>query len=82
MIWLTYSPIAETKRYYKLCTTEAECTNESGPGQSTVDLFLNWGPIIYLVTVFPTMYLSTRKNFRKVVILSICLETAAVALRV
>ena len=33
MIWLTYSPVAETtKRYYKLCTTEAECTNESGPG--------------------------------------------------
>ena len=31
MIWLTYSPVAETtKRYYKLCTTEAECTNESG----------------------------------------------------
>eukprot|EP00944_MAST-04C_sp_MAST-4C-sp1_P003600 g3600.t1 len=83
MIWLTYSPVAETtKRYYGLCKTDAECKSENGPGQSTVDLFLNWGPIMYLLTVFPTMWLATRKNaLRRIVLLSVFLETAAVALR-
>eukprot|EP00943_MAST-04B_sp_MAST-4B-sp1_P001875 g1875.t1 len=83
MIWLTFSPIAEsTKRYYGLCKTDAECKNESGPGQATVDLFLNWGPIIYVITVFPTMWISTQKKaLRKVVLLSVFLETVAVAAR-
>ena len=58
MFWLTFSPIAlHTEKYYEV-------------SEATVDLLLNWGPIIFLPTL-PLTYLllNTRHGFRKCVLI-------------
>ena len=57
MFWLTFSPIASsTQSYYKI-------------SEATVDLLLNWGPIIFLPSL-PLTYLllNTRRGLRVCVI--------------
>ena len=82
-IWLTYSPVAaSSKKFYGLCHTESECQDEKGPGQADIDLFLNWGPIIYIFTVFPVMKFSRRENSLKTIVqASVALELCCCALR-
>ncbi len=83
LLWLSFSPIAATtKAYYGLCKTPAECNDEQGPGQTDIDLFLNWGPIIYCLTTVPTVWLATTQQaLRKITLLSVFLEIGCVAMR-
>ena len=83
LLWLSFSPIAATtKAYYGLCKTPAECNDEQGPGQTDIDLFLNWGPIIYCLTTVPTIWLATTQQaLRKITLLSVFLEIGCVAMR-
>lgn len=83
LLWLTFSPVAKaTKEFYHLCDTPTDCAANDGPGQDTVDLFLNWGPIIYLLTIFPVMWLASKKNaLKNCIMLSAVLELLCVSLR-
>lgn len=70
MFWLTFSPIAgPTKNFYQI-------------DEATVDLLLNWGPIIFLPTL-PLIYLllNTRHGLRKCVLIFAILPLIATCLR-
>jgi FLVCR family MFS transporter len=70
MFWLTFSPIAEpTKSFYHV--TEA-----------TVDLLLNWGPIIFLPTL-PLIYvlLNSHHGLRKCILVFAIVSLIATLLR-
>jgi hypothetical protein len=71
MFWLTFSPIASsTIAFYKV--TEA-----------TVDLLLNWGPIIFIPTL-PLIYfiLNTHHGLRKCVLIYAIVSLIATLIRV
>ena len=70
LFWLTYSPITqETQAYY-------------GISAATVNLLLNWGPIIYLVVILPAMTLAAKSNgLRKCVMLAASLQCTTGCIR-
>lgn len=50
LVWITFSPIvAEAGEYYSI-------------DASTVDLLLNWGPIIFIPVTFPMMWIAQQQN--------------------
>ena len=70
MFWLTFSPIAKcTEDFYHI-------------DEATVDLLLNWGPIIFLPTL-PLIYfiLNTRRGLRKCVLIYAILSFIATFIR-
>ena len=71
LFWLTFSPISnEAMAYYNVDV-------------NTVNLLLNWGPIIYIPCQFLTFWLaSVRGGLRKVVLCSSSLCSLAMLLRV
>ena len=70
LFWLTFSPISDSAMaYYNIDTP-------------TVNLLLNWGPIIYLPLQFVTFYISSaRGGLRKIVLCSSTLCLVAMILR-
>ena len=70
LFWLTFSPISDAAEvYYNISTP-------------TVNLLLNWGPIIYLPLQFVTFYVSSaRGGLRKIVLCSSTLCLVAMLLR-
>jgi hypothetical protein len=71
LIWLTFSPIARnTEAYYKIT-------------DSTIDLLLNWGPIIF-IPCLPLTYVLLNKHhgLRRCVILLAITDFAAALVRV
>ena len=71
IIWLTFSPIARaTEKYYNI-------------GDSTVTLFLNWGPIIF-IPCLPLTYMLLNKpsGLRKCVLILAVMDFLGAACRV
>ena len=70
LFWLTFSPISDlAEEYYGLSV-------------DTVNLLLNWGPIIYIPCQFLTFYISSvRGGLRKVVLTSSTICLLAMCLR-
>jgi len=70
MFWLTFSPIAtSTEKFYQV-------------SEATVDLLLNWGPIIFLPTL-PLVYLilNTHHGLRKCVLIFAIVSLIATLIR-
>ncbi|CAF2797106.1 unnamed protein product [Rotaria sp. Silwood2] len=70
MFWLTFSPIAgSAQKFYNI-------------SEATVDLLLNWGPIIFLPTLpFVYLLLNTHHGLRKCVLIFAIVPVIATSLR-
>jgi hypothetical protein len=70
LFWLTYSPITqESQAYY-------------GISGATVNLLLNWGPIVYVLVILPVMTLAARPNgLRSCVLLAASLQCVTGCIR-